>query len=484
MVRVTGRTIPGPSGYASSSSTLASSSLYIAFTQQLKTDTLLPRDREPCLVVDLNGYGLAPGYYNARLAGSYQSLPLYEVGAAPSSPASGLSGFSGLTAAQVQQLSTLSPAQFAALANLDVCQLQVLLDALPISQVHTLTNTLTTTQLQNFVNYHTVTELTNLYTTLTTSEVIKLTTALSQQQVYTLTTVLTPVQIKTLTSSLTNTQIQQISTLPPAYVQYLVDNLTNAQLLNLLTNLTTAQIELLFGMTAAQVVSLVNSLSFIQLQNFLSVSPLPSIITTTVNPQTGTSYTVTAADLGRLVTLSNASPVAVTLPSAATFGPGYITTFQNVGTGAATLTPSIGTINGAGSLAVPAGQGITVVSDGTNWQIITSVAGATGIGGGVGTTRWTIVNRTTTYSASFGDFVVCDTSGGSFTIDLPASSGNAGKEIAVKNATPGPSTVTLDGSGAETINGVTGPAATYAITGAGEVIVVCDGSNWQVLSIS
>ncbi len=55
--------------------------LYIGYVQQLDPNTLLPRDREPCLVVDLNGEDLSPGIYtNCRLAGSHVSLPVYEIG--------------------------------------------------------------------------------------------------------------------------------------------------------------------------------------------------------------------------------------------------------------------------------------------------------------------------------------------------------------------------------------------------------------------
>lgn len=67
LVRVTGATTLGPSGL-----------LYVALTQQLQ-DTLLPRDREQCLVCDPNGAGIAAGYYLGRLAESYSGLPVYEV---------------------------------------------------------------------------------------------------------------------------------------------------------------------------------------------------------------------------------------------------------------------------------------------------------------------------------------------------------------------------------------------------------------------
>ncbi len=72
--RVTGSTVPGPTGASSAPGTL----LYVAFTQQLRSDLLIPRDREPCLVFELNGETLSAGYYICRLAASYSGLPVYE----------------------------------------------------------------------------------------------------------------------------------------------------------------------------------------------------------------------------------------------------------------------------------------------------------------------------------------------------------------------------------------------------------------------
>lgn len=77
--RVTAATVPGPAGYGSSAPGL---NLYVSFTQQFQPSSLQPRDREPCLVADLNNIGLAPGYYVGRLCGSYTGLPVYEVGGA------------------------------------------------------------------------------------------------------------------------------------------------------------------------------------------------------------------------------------------------------------------------------------------------------------------------------------------------------------------------------------------------------------------
>ena len=85
-----------------------------------------------------------------------------------------------------------------------------------------------------------------------------------------------------------------------------------------------------------------------------------------VNPQTGTTYTVAESDMGKLVTLSNGSAIAVTLPI--TLSTTFLCAMQNLGAGTATLTPaSSHTINGAASLTLKTGEGVWLFFDGTNW---------------------------------------------------------------------------------------------------------------------
>lgn len=89
-----------------------------------------------------------------------------------------------------------------------------------------------------------------------------------------------------------------------------------------------------------------------------------------VNAQTGTSYAFVVGDYGFLVTFSNGSPVAVTLPQAT----GSFATFNvmacNRGAGNATITPTTSTINGLSTLVLQQNQCTTIVSDGTNYQIL------------------------------------------------------------------------------------------------------------------
>jgi hypothetical protein len=87
-----------------------------------------------------------------------------------------------------------------------------------------------------------------------------------------------------------------------------------------------------------------------------------------VNAQVGTTYTVLASDRSKLVTLKNASAVAVTLPQAGTsFPAGWIAKFSNQGAGTVTITPTTSTINGNATLVLLTGQSADIVSDGTNY---------------------------------------------------------------------------------------------------------------------
>jgi len=102
-----------------------------------------------------------------------------------------------------------------------------------------------------------------------------------------------------------------------------------------------------------------------------------------VNAQTGASYSIAAADNGKLVTFANSGAVAVTLPTS--LGARFVCAIENLGAGSplsgtVTLTPSSGLINGAANLVLAQGQGGWLFFDGTNWEAVTG-----GGGGGGGT---------------------------------------------------------------------------------------------------
>lgn len=135
----------------------------------------------------------------------------------------------------------------------------------------------------------------------------------------------------------------------------------------------------------------------------------------TINAQTGTTYTYLNADCGKLVTHSNAMAIAATLPQAnsSIFQNGWFADVQNIGAGTVTITPTVSTIDGAASLAVTTGQGLRIISNGSNYftqrggagsvisgGTVTSVATSAPITGGTITTTGTIACVTCVTSAS------------------------------------------------------------------------------------
>lgn len=73
-----------------------------------------------------------------------------------------------------------------------------------------------------------------------------------------------------------------------------------------------------------------------------------------LNAQTGTTYTLVAGDAGKTITLSNASPVAVTLPqdSTADLPDGAVVSFYNLGAGAVTISQGTGATLQGGSITL------------------------------------------------------------------------------------------------------------------------------------
>jgi hypothetical protein len=102
------------------------------------------------------------------------------------------------------------------------------------------------------------------------------------------------------------------------------------------------------------------------------------------NAQIATTYTVVTGDRGKLVTFSNPSAIAVTLPQAiSNFGSGWYFFAKNLGAGTVTITPTTSTIGGGATLVLTTGQMAMIVSDGTNYQTMFTA------GSGSGLTNWT-----------------------------------------------------------------------------------------------
>lgn len=101
---------------------------------------------------------------------------------------------------------------------------------------------------------------------------------------------------------------------------------------------------------------------------------------------------------------------------------------------------------------------------------------------GLGTTG--IVTGTTRTIAATGsvaadDYLIrCDCTAGAITVNLPAAASSAGRVLAVKKVDASANGVTLDGNGAELIDG----AATLAwATQYQSYTVICDGTGWNII---
>lgn len=197
--------------------------------------------------------------------------------------------------------------------------------------------------------------------------------------------------------------------------------------------------------------------------------------TAVLNAQTGTTYTILATDSSKLVTFSNASATAVTLPVATTtgFGAGFSFDVQNKGVGTVTITPTTSTINGSSTLVVATNQGCSVTSDGTNYQV--SACTALSAGGGSGTVNSGTANQLA-YYASSGTAV----SGATVGAGLSVSSGTVVTTSAINAQTSTTYTfVSTDATKLVTFNNasaiaVTLPVATTTGFGAGFSLDVQD----------
>lgn len=112
-----------------------------------------------------------------------------------------------------------------------------------------------------------------------------------------------------------------------------------------------------------------------------SASPVGSV---TVNAQTGTTYTFVASDsFNTVVTLSNASAIAVTIPTNATtaFPVGTVLNFAQTGAGQVTVSGASGaTLTSIGATAatpktrVQYSAGSAIQTSANNWLVIGDIA--------------------------------------------------------------------------------------------------------------
>src|SRR6516165_531270 len=125
-----------------------------------------------------------------------------------------------------------------------------------------------------------------------------------------------------------------------------------------------------------------------------TASPSPITATGTIfaaevpNLRAGTTYTIANADCGTLNNFSNAAAIAVTLPQAGSggnFAVGWYNDVCSIGAGTATITPTTSTIGGVATLVLTTNKCARIVSDGTNYQVVTYGGGGSGTPGGANT---------------------------------------------------------------------------------------------------
>lgn len=214
--------------------------------------------------------------------------------------------------------------------------------------------------------------------------------------------------------------------------------------------------------TKAQLTTEINTLLATNGQGQISASVLRQVVQDMVdsdqqinliNNQTGTSYTVSADDQGKLLTFNNAASVAVTLPAAqGSFSAGWNAIFQNLGAGVATISTTAGTINGAGSMDLQKNQIALITSVGLNaYQVV-------------------LYSPPIVYAGVTHQFVTAITSSGVVSSAQPSaadiSNGVTGSGAVVLQTSPSLVTPTIGAATATSINklAITAPATSATLT--------------------
>ena len=177
---------------------------------------------------------------------------------------------------------------------------------------------------------------------------------------------------------------------------------------------------------------------------------------------------------------ATAGAVTVTLPTAASIaGKIYRVKATNVTNAAILDGYSSETIDGSANYTFTfANEAITIVSDGTNWQIMSDHNGYKKAEVDYLAKAITAA-KTADYTITSSDFVVIlDGTSAAVTATLPTAVGISGKRYKVKCINKD-NAVILDGNGSETIDG----AANYTFATVLDCVeVVSNGTNWYILS--
>ena len=197
------------------------------------------------------------------------------------------------------------------------------------------------------------------------------------------------------------------------------------------------------------------------------VDGLIPLLAMTQNAQTGTTYTFVLTDFTKLVTLSNASAVAVTLPleSSVAWPAGTQLRLLNLGAGTVTVAGAVGVTISGTPLTLAQFKGANLIKTGTNtWVMLPFASGvgaadfsdtATGTYSGYKYLTFTASGTITVTTAGFADIIVLGGgAGGSTNTATAGGGGGAGGSLVVTNAylEVGTLTVTVGAGGATSTN--------------------------------
>ena len=156
-------------------------------------------------------------------------------------------------------------------------------------------------------------------------------------------------------------------------------------------------------------------------------------------------------------------------------------TFSDNGLTTANANPVVADSAGRfGDIFLESGTYTVVLTDASDVEIWTAdpVAGSIGTSGAVD-------EKTASYTVTIDDstkIIAVDATSGNLTVTLlAAAAAGDGFEVTVKKTDSGANTVTVDGNGAETIDG----AATFVLRNQHHTVTVrSDASNWQIVSVN
>lgn len=229
--------------------------------------------------------------------------------------------------------------------------------------------------------------------------------------------------------------------------------------------------------------------------NFLS-DDVARLVTTIQSIDTAL-YAIQVTHNNTPVTLASASTVNIGGAASDNIiisGTTTITAFDNVNngvkrwvrfSGALTLTHNVTSLilPGTANILTAANDTAEFISlGGGNWQCIRYTKAATAPSSGSGGTAW--AKKTSAYTAVDKDGVMADTSGGAWTLKLPATP-TAGMQVYVvdNGGTWATNNLTVDPQGATIASQAAGATLVMDVKGA-YVAFVHDGTNWDVYSLA